>query len=175
MELIIQIPKEITAKNTITLDKNILSITGVLGTEEITFTNDFNIQVEQIIRIKSIKKAFPKSLKGTFRALLNQAFTGVTLGFRKQLQLVGVGFKANVENNVLVLKIGLSHLVKVPVPSNIEIKCPKPTVITLKGTNLQELTNLAAKIRHLKVPEPYKGKGILHRYEKIKLKSGKKN
>jgi large subunit ribosomal protein L6 len=175
MTLIIHIPDEITVKHNINEINHFLNITGFLGTEKVMLSKDFDVFLDKTIHITSKSKPFTKAMKGTLKALINQAFTGVSLGFRKQLQLVGVGFKATIDNKKLVLKIGLSHLVQVTIPENIEIKCPKPTVITLKGTNLQELTNLAAKIRNLKVPEPYKGKGILYRYEKIKLKSGKKN
>jgi large subunit ribosomal protein L6 len=110
--------------------------------------------------------------------LLTQACLGVLFSYRKQLNIVGIGYQALVEKDVnlffLILKLGFSHQIRFLVPQLLEISCPKPRVILIKGMSLQKVTNCAALIRSLKLPNSYKEKGIYRDGEKLQLKQGKK-
>ena len=98
---------------------------------------------------------------------------GVTEGFSKTLEMVGTGYRAAVENNVLTINIGFSHPVILKAPEGITFECPAQTKITIKGANKQQVGNLAADIRAIRPPEPYLGKGIKYENEHIRRKEGK--
>jgi len=110
---------------------------------------------------------------GTTRSLIQNAIVGVTEGFSKKLEIEGVGFKANMEGNNLVLKVGFSHLVPFPVPQGITIGVEK-NIISIQGIDKQQVGQVAAVIRKIKKPEPYLGKGIHYQGEVIRRKDGKK-
>lgn len=114
-----------------------------------------------------------KSLHGLTRALINNMIKGVTEGFIKQLEIIGVGFKAQVSGKKLVLNLGFSHPVEHPIPERITIETPKPTQIIVKGIDKQEVGETAAEIRDYYKPEPYKGKGIRYVGEYVRKKAGK--
>jgi large subunit ribosomal protein L6 len=99
--------------------------------------------------------------------------TGVTQGFEKKLEIIGVGFRADIQGNLLKLALGFSHPVLFPVPEGIKIQVEKQTLITVRGVNKQLVGTIAAKLRSLKPPEPYKGKGVRYLGEKIRKKVGK--
>jgi LSU ribosomal protein L6P len=99
---------------------------------------------------------------------------GVTKGYERKLELVGVGFRAQVQGRVLNLTLGFSHPVNFPIPEGITIETPSQTEIVVKGIDIQQVGQVAAEIRELRPPEPYKGKGIRYADEKIVLKEGKK-
>lgn len=173
MNKIISIPDKISIK----LDSQNLEIEGPFGKNGFKIPADLNIHLNEnqlvLSSIKGSKKA--KALIKTFYSLILNNFTGVSVNyFRNYLKLVGVGFRANIENNYLILKLGFSHPVKVFIPDSLDVKCSKPTLITIKGCDLQEVNHFTSKIRELKKPEPYKGKGILYRTEQVTLKEGKK-
>ncbi len=115
-----------------------------------------------------------KSLFFLYKKLIHQKIIGVVYGFKKKLKLEGIGFVAVLDNNKLNLKLGFSHSVNIDVPSSIKILIKKRKRLILLGSDLNEVTQFAAKIRSYKVPEIYKGKGILYFKEKINLKVGKK-
>ena len=100
--------------------------------------------------------------------------TGVTEGFSKNLQINGVGYRAAISGKDLELSLGFSHPVKYPIPEGIDIKCPKPTEITVTGIDKQRVGQVAAEIRKYRPPEPYKGKGVKYAEETIFRKEGKK-
>jgi len=116
-----------------------------------------------------------KALLGTLNSKILRGIKGVTQGFRIQLNLVGVGYRAILEDGYLVLKLGYSHDIKIKRKANIEISVNKRTSINLKGIDYELLTRTAAKIRSYRLPEVYKGKGIFYKGEVIQLKEGKKN
>jgi large subunit ribosomal protein L6 len=99
--------------------------------------------------------------------------TGVTQGFKRQLEIVGVGFRADFEGKALKLSLGFSHPVIYPLPEGIKAEVEKQTLITIKGTDKQQVGTVAAKLRSLKLPEPYKGKGVRYVGERIRKKVGK--
>lgn len=111
---------------------------------------------------------------GTARALLNNMVTGVTQGFEKKLQLVGVGYRAQAQGKTLNLTLGFSHPVNFAVPEGITIETPSQTEILVKGTDKQAVGQVAANIRGYRPPEPYKGKGVRYADERIVLKEAKK-
>jgi large subunit ribosomal protein L6 len=114
------------------------------------------------------------AMSGTMRQLVNNMVQGVTKGFEKKLSLVGVGYKAAVQGSKLNLSVGFSHPVNIEMPAGIKFETPVPTEIVVKGADRQRVGQLAAEIRAVRPPEPYKGKGIRYANEKITIKETKK-
>ena len=114
------------------------------------------------------------AMSGTMRQLVNNMVVGVTKGFEKKLNLVGVGYRAAAQGNKLNLTVGYSHPVNIEMPAGITVATPLPTEIVVKGADRQRVGQLAAEIRAVRPPEPYKGKGIRYADEKITLKETKK-
>lgn len=126
-------------------------------------------------------KKFTSTDKELFRlnqVLLTQICLGVTLGYRCQLNLAGIGYQVFLEKKddfvFIVLKLGYSHQLKVLIPNDLKVNCPKPRVILITGTSLQKVNNFASLLRSFKLPNPYKEKGIYYKGEVLKLKQGKK-
>jgi len=115
-----------------------------------------------------------RAMWGTTRNNINNMVKGVSEGFKKSLEIEGVGFRAAVQGKDLVLQLGFSHEVKFQIPAGIEIKAEKPTAISISGIDRQQVGQVAAEIRGFKKPEPYKGKGIKYAGEKVRRKEGKK-
>jgi len=113
-----------------------------------------------------------RSFHGTVRALLANAVKGVSSGFEKRLELVGIGYRANVEGNQLNLQVGYTHPVKVVIPEGLTAKVEK-NVIIVNGFDKQQLGQFCAEVRSIRKPEPYKGKGIRYQGERIRMKQGK--
>jgi large subunit ribosomal protein L6 len=114
------------------------------------------------------------AMSGTLRQLVNNMVIGVTKGFEKKLNLVGVGYKAAAQGNKLNLAVGYSHPVNFDMPSGIKVETPAPTEIIIKGADRQRVGQIAAEIRAVRPPEPYKGKGIRYSDEKFVIKETKK-
>jgi large subunit ribosomal protein L6 len=114
------------------------------------------------------------AMSGTIRQLVNNMVTGVTKGFEKKLNLVGVGFKAQAAGAKLNLTIGFSHPVIMDMPAGITVTTPTPTEVVIKGSDRQRVGQIAAEVRAVRPPEPYKGKGIRYSDEKITIKETKK-
>ena len=114
------------------------------------------------------------AMSGTMRQLVNNMVTGVTKGFEKKLNLVGVGFKAQAQGDKLNLTVGYSHPVVMDMPAGITVATPIPTEVVIKGSDRQRVGQIAAEIRAVRPPEPYKGKGIRYSDEKITIKETKK-
>jgi large subunit ribosomal protein L6 len=114
------------------------------------------------------------AMSGTMRALVANMVNGVTKGFEKKLNLVGVGFRAAAQGSKLNLQIGFSHPVSKDMPAGIKVECPTQTEIVIKGSDRQVVGQIAAEVRAIRPPEPYKGKGIRYADEKVSLKETKK-
>ncbi|SDY95490.1 MULTISPECIES: 50S ribosomal protein L6 [Variovorax] len=114
------------------------------------------------------------AMSGTIRQLVNNMVVGVTKGFEKKLSLIGVGYKAAASNNKLNLQVGYSHPVNIDMPQGITVATATPTEIVIKGADRQRVGQIAAEIRAVRPPEPYKGKGIRYADEKIVIKETKK-
>jgi large subunit ribosomal protein L6 len=124
----------------------------------------------------TVKNVNEKNLcmAGTFRALVNNMVTGVSTGFQKKLQLVGVGYRAQVQGNKLNLALGFSHPVEYSAPEGITIETPSQTEIIVTGCDKQKVGQVAAEIRAYRPPEPYKGKGVRYADERVARKEAKK-
>lgn len=114
------------------------------------------------------------AMSGTMRQLVNNMVVGVSKGFEKKLTLVGVGFRAQAQGAKLNLQVGYSHPVNIEMPAGVTVATPSPTEIILKGANRQVLGQIAAEIRDVRPPEPYKGKGIRYADERVVIKETKK-
>jgi len=115
-----------------------------------------------------------RAMWGTTRALINNMVTGVSTGFSINLEVSGVGYRAQVQGKNLNLQLGYSHDIPFPIPDDVSISCERPTVITVRGADRQRVGQIAADIRAYRPPEPYKGKGIKYSTETVRRKEGKK-
>jgi len=174
--------KPIALPSNVTLsvdDQNVVTVKGPKGTLTQTVNRDISVAVEdgniQVSRPTEQKRH--KAMHGLYRSLVNNMVTGVSEGFKLNLEIIGVGYKAAVTNNVLELQLGYSHNVYVAVPTEIKVtavteKGQNPKVY-LEGSDKQLLGDVAAKIRSLRKVEPYKGKGIRFVGEEVRRKAGK--
>jgi large subunit ribosomal protein L6 len=128
---------------------------------------------EKILVHRGDDERSSRALQGLTRSLVANMVTGVTQGFEKRLEIVGVGFRADVQDKALKLSLGFSHPIVFPIPGGIKAEVEKQTLITIRGTDKQQVGILAAKLRSIKPPEPYKGKGIRYLGERIRKKVGK--
>ena len=168
----IEIPKGVK----VVLDKNKVSVEGPNG------KLSFNIHPRMTAEVKdnnvSVKRPsdskVDRELHGTTRAIINNMIKGVTEGYSKQLEIQGVGYRAQVAGNNLTMNLGFSHQVEYPIPEEITIETPKPNIILVKGVDKAKVGEVAAKIRDFYRPEPYKGKGIRYTGEYVRRKVGKK-
>ncbi len=155
-------------------NKNVV-VKGPKG--EIEITLPFNISAEikdnEVIVKRKDETKQSKSSHGTFRMLLANAITGVKSGFEKKLELVGVGYRARLEGTKLVMSLGWNHPVEMEAPEGISFEVPDETKIVVKGSDKQKVGECTAKIRSIRKPEPYKGKGIRYAGEYIRRKSSK--
>lgn len=167
----IQIPSGVT----VTIDGATVTAKGPKGTITQTLPDICGIVQEgNVLRVtRSSENKQQKSMHGLTRTLLANMVLGVTQGFEKQLEIVGVGYKAEVKGKNLVLAIGYSHPINFKIPEGITIETPAPTQIKVKGIVKQQVGQVASEIRKLRPPEPYKGKGILYAGEQLRRKAGK--
>ncbi len=158
---------------------NVVTIKGAKGSSSLRIHPDIKVETvenEVIVSRPSDSKEH-KSLHGLYRSLINNMVEGVSNGYLKQLEIIGVGYRANFANGVLELNLGFSHPIYFVPPEGIDIeidtKSRKNTIIKISGTNKELVGQVAAKIRSLRKPEPYKGKGVRYLDEKIRRKAGK--
>ncbi len=156
-------------------DTNYIKVKGPKGELERQLHEDMIVKVENgnIIVERPTEKKEHKSLHGLTRTLINNMVVGVTQGYEKSLELVGVGYRATKQGEKLVLAVGYSHPVEIVPPKGLEIEVPSPNKITVKGVDKEKVGALAANIRAVREPEPYKGKGIKYEGEYIRRKVGK--
>jgi large subunit ribosomal protein L6 len=168
-------PIEIPAGVTVSLNGNVVTVKGPKGELTRTFNPDIEIKVEEnIINVSRPSESKEhRALHGTTRALLSNMVEGVSKGFEKALELIGVGYRAQKQGNKLVLNVGYSHPVEITPEAGLEIEVPANTKIIVKGTSKERVGALAANIRDVRRPEPYKGKGIRYEGEFVRRKEGK--
>lgn len=156
-------------------NKNIVVLQKGNRSLKIKVHPEIEVQIEKERLLLKRKNDFQKTkaFHGLYRALLNNAVLGLTKGWSKSLQLNGVGYKAVVSGRKLELNLGFSHPISFEIPEGIEMKVEKQTLIHIRGADRQQVGQLAAKIRNLRPPEPYLGKGIKYIDEVIRKKSGK--
>lgn len=176
MSRVAKAPISIPSGVDVNLNGAALAVKGSKGTMEMTVHDDVNAVVEdgalKFAAARESKAAI--AMAGTMRALANNLVTGVSAGFEKKLQLVGVGYRAQAQGNKLSLSLGFSHPVDYPVPEGITIETPSQTEIIVKGIDKQKVGQVAAEIRGWRPPEPYKGKGVRYADEHIIRKEAKK-
>lgn len=160
---------------TVTIDNSVVTVKGPKGTLSRSFHKDININVQEneINVERPSDHKLHRSLHGTTRTVISNMVNGVTEGFSKTLELVGVGYRANKAGDKLVLNVGYSHPVEFTPESGIEFEVPANTKIIVKGIDKERVGEIAAKVRSVREPEPYKGKGIKYEGERIIRKEGK--
>ena len=176
MSRIGKLPIAVPAGVTVTVDENnLVTVKGPKGTlsQQVNPIITINQENGQLVLTRPSDAKPHKAMHGLYRALVANMVHGVTEGFSKTLEMVGTGYRASVENNVLTINIGFSHPVILTAPEGITYSCPSQTKITVSGIDKQKVGNLAADIRAIRKPEPYLGKGIKYEGEFIRRKEGK--
>jgi len=174
MSRIGKLPIDVPAGVTITVDSDVISVKGPKGELTVPHLSDVTVTLEgtQAIVTRKDDERIAKAQHGLQRALLNNAVDGVTKGFEKKLEINGVGFRVNGGGQTIEMSLGFSHPVKYEAPAGVTLTVEKMT-ITVSGIDKQAVGQVAAEIRALKKPEPYKGKGIKYADEVILRKAGK--
>ena len=165
------IPKDVK----ITVAKNSVAVEGPKGKLQMPCDARITVAIEEN-KVKVSRQGnhrAVRALHGMMRAMIANMIKGVTAGFTRELELVGVGYRAQLAGKKLTLQVGFSHSVEVPVPQGVTIEVPKQTQIIIKGIDKQKVGQVAASIRALQPPEPYKGKGIRYAGEQVRRKAGK--
>ena len=159
----------------VSIDGTTVVVKGPKGTLTRTFSDritfSFDDGVVTVARVDEERQS--KALHGLSRALLANMVEGVSVGFVRELQTVGVGYRANLQGRTLELQVGYSHPVRMDTPDGIELEVPDPTRIIVRGIDKQQVGQVAADIRAVRPPEPYKGKGIRYLDEYVRRKAGK--
>jgi len=169
-------PVRIPSGVEVLLSGQTLTAKGRLGTLSLLVSNEVNASIADgtvtIVPKSDTKQS--RAMWGTTRALVNNIVTGVSTGFSVNLEITGVGYRAQVQGNTLNLQLGYSHDIPFPIPGDVKITCERPTVITVSGADRHRVGQIAADIRAYRPPEPYKGKGIRYATETVRRKEGKK-
>ena len=176
MSRIASIPVGIPKEVKVTLSGQELNVKGSKGQLNLVIHELVEIsQEEDVLRVSAAEPGKnSNALAGTFRSIIDNMVVGVTTGFQKELQLQGVGYRAQMQGNKLNLTLGFSHPVEYLIPEGIEILTPSQTQIVVKGIDKQLVGQVAAEIRAFRPPEPYKGKGVRYANEHVKRKEAKK-
>jgi large subunit ribosomal protein L6 len=153
-----------------------IEVKGPKGSRSFSATDDVTLAVDGNVVTITPRGSSKRALQqwGMSRTMVSNLVTGVTQGFRKELEIQGVGYRAAMQGNVLKLNLGLSHDVEYTAPDGVTVTAPKPTIIEVEGIDEQAVGQVAADIRAWRKPEPYKGKGIRYKGEFIFRKEGKK-
>lgn len=168
----VQIPDGVEIK----VDGQYVSAKGKLGELDLTIDDEVEVAQEDntiVVRPRNQTKR-ARSLWGTSRSLISNIVVGVSEGFQKNLEINGVGYRAQVQGKDLVLQLGHSHEIRYPIPEGINVACERPTHVAISGINRQLVGQVAAEVRAFRKPEPYKGKGVKYENEQILRKEGKK-
>ena len=169
-------PVELAKGVTASVSGQTIEVKGPKGTRSFTAGDNVSVTVEGN-EVKVTPRGLSKIARqqwGMSRSMIENLVTGVTTGFKKEMEIQGVGYRAAMQGNILKLSLGFSHEVNFEVPKGITVTTPKPTEITVEGIDQQEVGQVAANIRDWKRPEPYKGKGIRYKDEFVFRKEGKK-
>lgn len=167
---IITVPEGVTVEN---ID-NVVTVKGPKGTLTQPMLKDITMKQEgNTITLERLNES-AKAMHGTMNALVNNMIIGVTEGYSKSLEIIGVGYRFNVQGSKLVINAGYSHPVEMQVPAGLTVEANGNTEITIKGIDKVLVGEFAANVRKVRQPEPYKGKGIRYKGEVIRRKEGKK-
>ena len=161
---------------TVTIENNLVSVKGSKGELSAPYNKLIQVEVKdnKVIVTRSNETKQAKQLHGTTNAIINNMIKGVTEGFVKELEAVGVGYRFGVSGNKITINAGYSHPVVIEVPSDLKAESKSNTELSISGIDKQRVTEFAANVRKVREPEPYKGKGIRYKGEHIRRKEGKK-
>ena len=176
MSRIGKMPIQIPAGVTVTVDaENNVTVKGPKGELSQKINKDITVSQENgVLTVTRPSDAkHHRAMHGLYRSLINNMVVGVTAGYSKTMEMVGVGYRAQVAGNTLTLNVGFSHPVEFVAPANIKFETPAPTKIVVSGIDKQQVGAIAADIRAFRKPEPYHGKGIRYENEVIRRKEGK--
>jgi large subunit ribosomal protein L6 len=166
---------EVPGSVDVTIDGTTVTVKGAKGTLQRTFSDRVSFQLEDatlsVQRDGDDREA--KALHGLSRALLNNMVLGVSEGYVRELTAVGVGYRASLKGKTLELLVGFSHPVEIDAPDGVEFEVPEPTKIIVRGIDKELVGQVAANVRAVRPPEPYKGKGIRYSDEQVRRKAGK--
>jgi large subunit ribosomal protein L6 len=175
MSRIAKAPVELPQGVTATIAAEAVTIKGAKGALSLSLAPGVSVaQAEKKLQVSFADAQVARTSAGATRAHLANMVRGVTKGYEKKLELVGVGFRAQLQGKTLNLALGFSHPVNFPIPEGISIETPSLTEIIVRGVDRQKVGQVAAEIRAVRPPEPYKGKGVRYAGEQITLKEGKK-
>ena len=168
-------PVQIPAGVTVTVENNLVSVKGPKGELSRQISDLINVEVVENEAIVTAREETTEAnaMHGLSRTLVDNMVVGVSKGFEKKLQLVGVGYRANMKGKDLDIALGYSHPCIYKAPEDITFECPDQTHIIIKGISKEQVGQVAAEIRSLRAPEPYKGKGIRYEGEYVRRKLGK--
>lgn len=167
---IITVPEGVTVENV----DNVVTVKGPKGTLQQTMLKDITMKQEDNHITLERKNENAKAMHGTMNALIQNMIIGVTKGYEKSLEIIGVGYRFNVQGKKLTINAGYSHPVNMDVPEGLTVEANGNTEITIKGIDKVLVGEFAANVRKVRPPEPYKGKGIRYKGEHIRRKEGKK-
>jgi large subunit ribosomal protein L6 len=167
----VDLPKGVEAR----LDDGILKVKGPKGALDLKVHPEMKVSIDDgVLTVeRPSEEARHKALHGLTRSLVANMVHGVTTGFERKLEIVGVGYRAERKGPGITLHLGYSHTIEYPAPDGIELEVPVPTEVLVKGTDKQLVGQVAAEIRGFRPPEPYKGKGVRYAGEQIRRKAGK--
>ena len=164
---------EIPAGVTVEVNDNLVTVKGPKGELSLTLTRGISVKVEgTTLEVLRENDTF-KPMHGTTNANIKNLITGVTSGFEKSLEIIGVGYRFNTRGNKLVISAGYSHQVEMEIPEGIKVDVTSNTELTIKGIDKVKVGEFAANVRKVRKPEPYKGKGIRYKDEHVRRKEGK--
>lgn len=170
-------PVAIPDKVKVAVADSTIAVEGPLGKLEWQFHRDVRVSVDEAARLVSIEQGNEtrqaSALQGLSRALIQNMMKGVTDGYEKKLEIVGVGYLAAIQGTTLQLRVGFANEIHKPIPAGLKVTCPDQTHILIKGTDKQMVGQFAAEVRSVRKPEPYKGKGIRYDGEMVRRKAGK--
>jgi large subunit ribosomal protein L6 len=167
-------PVDLPAGVTASVAANVVKVKGAKGELSLVVANGVSVETQDKKLNVKYEGQQARMTAGATRAHIANMVTGVSKGYERKLELVGVGYRAAVQGKVLNLTLGFSHAVNFPIPDGISMETPSQTEIIIKGIDRQKVGQVAAKIRGIRPPEPYKGKGVRYNGEQIVMKEGKK-
>ena len=175
MSRIAKKPIEIPAGVQVKLDGKMVIVQGPRGSMALHLHRNVAVrQQDTALQLNPERNVLDVAMVGTVRSLINNMVAGVTQGFERKLELIGIGYRAQVQGNKLSLTLGYSHPVAYEIPEGVTINTPSPTEIIVQGMDKQKVGQVAAEIRAFRPPEPYKGKGVKYAKEQIMRKEAKK-
>jgi large subunit ribosomal protein L6 len=160
---------------TVSIESGVVRVKGPRGELSHQFRPELGVSVEdgKVVVARHSEAKRERAFHGLTRALIANMVTGVSTGYKRALDIVGVGYKAEKRGDKLILTVGYSHPVEYPEPAGVTITAPSPTTIAIEGADKQKVGQVAAELRAVRPPEPYKGKGIRYQGEHVRRKAGK--